>query len=58
MKAAQFTRPNFFEMIERPVPEPAEKDVVIRVRASGICGTDIHIFRGRIPGRVSRYPRA
>ncbi|MGQ9622169.1 MAG: zinc-dependent alcohol dehydrogenase family protein [Candidatus Caldatribacteriaceae bacterium] len=30
--------------VESPVPHP--KEVVIRVKAAGICGTDVHIFLG------------
>lgn len=30
--------------VENPVPRPEE--VVIRVKAAGICGTDVHIFLG------------
>jgi threonine 3-dehydrogenase len=30
--------------IEAPVPQPGPEDVVIRVRATAICGTDVHIF--------------
>jgi len=31
-------------MIEAPVPEIGADDVLIRVNATGICGTDIHIW--------------
>lgn len=31
-------------MEEVPVPEPGPNDVLIRVRKSAICGTDVHIF--------------
>ena len=27
-----------------PVPEPGDDDVLIRIRAAGICGTDVHIY--------------
>lgn len=27
-----------------PVPKPGDRDVLVRVRASAICGTDIHIY--------------
>jgi len=30
---------------EVPVPEPGINDVLIRVLKTGICGTDVHIFR-------------
>ncbi|WP_112313175.1 L-threonine 3-dehydrogenase [Pseudogemmobacter bohemicus] len=31
-------------METRPIPEPGPDDVLIRVRKTGICGTDIHIW--------------
>ena len=27
-----------------PVPEPGEEEVLVRIRAAGICGTDVHIY--------------
>ncbi len=30
------------------VPEPSRNEVLIRVRASGLCGTDLHIQEGKI----------
>lgn len=29
---------------ERPVPEIGPKDVLVKVRKTGICGTDVHIY--------------
>jgi 2-desacetyl-2-hydroxyethyl bacteriochlorophyllide A dehydrogenase len=45
MKACLFeAREQFFiRDIEKPVPK--RNEVLIKVRASGICGTDIHIFK-------------
>jgi len=41
---------------ERPEPEPlATDDAVVRVEATGICGSDLHIYHGRVaiePGFV------
>lgn len=50
MKAVVLTAPNEFsvEEVERPSPGPAE--VLCRVRAVAICGTDAHLFRGDYPG--------
>lgn len=31
-------------------PEPGPKDVLVRVAACGVCGTDLHIFRGEYMG--------
>ncbi len=32
-------------MTERPVPEPGPGEVLVRVKAASICGTDLHIYR-------------
>lgn len=32
------------ELVEVPCPEPGPTDVLVRVEASSICGTDVHIF--------------
>ncbi len=46
-----------FELVyeERAVPTPQENEVVIRVAAVGICGTDIHAYAGNQP--FFEYPR-
>jgi hypothetical protein len=33
------------ELVEVPVPEPGINDVLIKVRKTGICGTDLHIYK-------------
>ena len=43
-----------FEESEVPVPGPAE--VLIKIMACGICGTDIHIFRGQYLGGYPVVP--
>ncbi len=35
-----------FEMIEREDPTPTGKEVLIRVRRSGVCHSDVHIWEG------------
>lgn len=48
MKAAvlhEFNKPLVLESV--PVPEIGRTDVLIRIRASGICLSDVHICRGR-----------
>lgn len=32
-----------------PIPEPAEKEVLVRVRLAGICATDLELVRGYYP---------
>lgn len=33
------------EMIEAPVPVPGPNDVVIKIKKTSICGTDVHIYK-------------
>ena len=35
-----------FEMIEREDPTPQGREVVVRVRRSGVCHSDVHIWEG------------
>jgi L-iditol 2-dehydrogenase len=37
------------EHIPGPLPSPREDEVLLKVKAVGICGTDIHIMNGTIP---------
>ena len=43
------------ELAERPVPRPGPGEVLVRVRASGLCGTDVHLLSGRMP--LGELPR-
>ncbi|MDO4267168.1 MAG: zinc-dependent alcohol dehydrogenase family protein [Eubacteriales bacterium] len=46
MKANYFLGNGKFEVREVPVPEPKPGEVLIRVAACGVCGTDVHIYHG------------
>ena len=46
MQAAQIFAPDHARVIDAPSPEPGPGEVLIAVRAAGICGTDLHIFHG------------
>ncbi|HIV71370.1 MAG TPA: glutathione-dependent formaldehyde dehydrogenase [Candidatus Aquabacterium excrementipullorum] len=38
------------------VPDPVlqdEQDIILRITATAICGSDLHIYRGKIPGMKS-----
>ena len=56
MRAVTFQAPGEVRVEERPEPEPtAPDDAVVRVEATGICGSDLHIYHGRVaiePGFV------
>ena len=56
MKAAQITQPHQLKITEIETPEPAEDELLVKVMASGICGTDIHIFRGEYMGDYPVIP--
>jgi Threonine dehydrogenase and related Zn-dependent dehydrogenases len=32
-------------LVERPVPKPGPGEILVRVEAASICGTDLHIWR-------------
>ncbi|WP_312387170.1 galactitol-1-phosphate 5-dehydrogenase [Atlantibacter hermannii] len=53
MKALVYTRPLGVEIQERPYPQLPEgsNQVVIRIAAAGICGSDMHAFHGHDPRR-------
>ena len=45
MKAIAKTRPGEgLELIEVPIPEPGINDVLVRIKKTSICGTDVHIY--------------
>lgn len=46
MKAAVFYGKNDLRVEERAIPEIGNDEVLIRIHACGICGTDVHIFCG------------
>jgi 2-desacetyl-2-hydroxyethyl bacteriochlorophyllide A dehydrogenase len=55
MKAVVCESPGDLRLVDRPQPRAAEGEVLLRVRRIGLCGTDMHIFRGTQP--YLSYPR-
>jgi threonine dehydrogenase-like Zn-dependent dehydrogenase len=45
VRALVFTAPGVVEMQDVDEPQPAEGDVVVEVKGSGICGSELHGFR-------------
>jgi alcohol dehydrogenase, propanol-preferring len=44
-------------LTEKPVPEPGPGEVLVQVRACGVCRTDLHLADGDLPARApSRVP--
>jgi 2-desacetyl-2-hydroxyethyl bacteriochlorophyllide A dehydrogenase len=56
MRAVTFQAPGEVHLEERPEPQlEAPDDAVVRVEATGVCGSDLHIYHGRVkiePGFV------
>ena len=46
MKAAVFYAKQDVRVEDRDIPKPGKGEVLIRNRAAGVCGTDVHIFHG------------
>jgi 2-desacetyl-2-hydroxyethyl bacteriochlorophyllide A dehydrogenase len=55
MDALICAAPGRLVLERRPIPVRAADEVLIRVRRVGVCGTDMHIFRGTQP--FLAYPR-
>jgi len=51
MKALVYTQPGRMELQERPMPELVDGEVVLRIEAVGICGSDLHAWHGHDPRR-------
>jgi alcohol dehydrogenase len=51
MKALVYTHPNEVTFRDEPDPQPAPGEVLIRVEAVGICGSDMHAYHGKDPRR-------
>jgi len=41
------------QLTERPKPTPTGKEVLVRIRACGVCRTDLHVVEGELPVRKS-----
>jgi 2-desacetyl-2-hydroxyethyl bacteriochlorophyllide A dehydrogenase len=49
MQAVTFQAPGEVRVEERPEPELlARDDAIVRVEATGVCGSDLHIYHGRV----------
>lgn len=50
MKTVFVKAPFQFKIKEIPIPQPAAGEVLLRVKACGICGSDLHIARSQAAG--------
>jgi alcohol dehydrogenase len=51
MKVLVYTRPGELQLQERPMPDLAPGEVVLKIEAVGICGSDMHAWHGHDPRR-------
>lgn len=56
MKAACIEQPGKATVTAAAEPIPGPDDVLIKVRAAGICGTDLHIFKGEYEAQYPLIP--
>jgi alcohol dehydrogenase len=52
MQSLLYTAPERIEVVDRPVPNAEPGSLRLRVDAVGICGSDLHAFKGHDPRRV------
>ncbi|MEM9584270.1 MAG: zinc-dependent alcohol dehydrogenase family protein [Pseudomonadota bacterium] len=55
MRATQLLKTGDIRTVDVPIPQPASGEILIKVEAAGICGTDRHLFKGEfpsVPGKI------
>jgi 2-desacetyl-2-hydroxyethyl bacteriochlorophyllide A dehydrogenase len=53
MKALVIESPGVAVIRQVPIPKAASGEIVVQVKRTGICGTDLHIYKGEY---ISTYP--
>jgi len=53
MKALRYEKPREYGIVEVPLPTVRDNDVLIKVKACGVCGTDLHIHEGEF---IAKFP--
>ncbi len=57
MKVSIMTDIGKLEFTERPIPQPKDNEVLVKLEYVGICGSDIHYFEnGRIGDKIVKPP--
>ena len=52
MKALVYAQPGEMQLQDRPMPALAAAEVVLKIEAVGICGSDLHAWHGHDPRRL------
>ncbi len=56
-QASVLYAPHDIRIEERPMPQPGPKEVLVEIKAVGVCGSDVHYYEhGRIGPYVVREP--
>ena len=55
MKAVVVETPEKITVVEREIPEITSTQVLLKVKAAGICGSDVGIYHGK--NAFATYPR-
>ncbi len=51
MKALVYTQPNEVQLLDQPNPSLQAGEVILKIEAVGICGSDMHAYHGHDPRR-------
>ncbi|NJS35485.1 MAG: alcohol dehydrogenase catalytic domain-containing protein [Brachymonas sp.] len=51
MQALVYTQPNEVQLLDRPDPSLESGEVILKIEAVGICGSDMHAYHGHDPRR-------
>lgn len=54
MKAAVLYGKGNIIIENRPIPKPRINELLVRIKAASICGTDLHFFKGELPMKEYR----
>ncbi|RDA94263.1 hypothetical protein CP533_0612 [Ophiocordyceps camponoti-saundersi (nom. inval.)] len=53
MKALRYEKPEDWSIVKVPLPQLRDDDVLMQVKACGVCGTDLHIHEGEF---IAKFP--
>lgn len=55
MRALTYHGPNDVRVDNVPEPKLQDKDdIILKVTATAICGSDLHLYRGKVPNTQAR----
>lgn len=58
MKSALLTDLGSFKIITEPDLQPTDDEILVKVTACGICGSDVHYYKdGRIGNQLCKFPQ-